>query len=327
MIIGDIEGFGSYGGVITGIDLSKITPDDFLSLGKLHLKQLVTVVPSACTNLNLNQFHELCSHWGDFYVRKAVVDLTLRKDLTPIQHQAIDSINRYRSGIEHLKGMIPITGKRDNEGRTLGMFADGELDWHTNGSAVTDEFKEPCIALLAVSGTKNSCTEFLQTADAYSLLSNDWKNLIKELKAVHGWKDGSSTPNLNPEQLEIARLNLAPEEDVVLPVKCVSPGGIEGIYFPYNTIKGFVGYSEKDSNEIYQYLFNHFIKREYVYSHQWDDGDLIWMDQTITLHRRPTKDCSQRLLYRLCHTYDFLLGKRARPPYEELVKGSHPGSY
>jgi hypothetical protein len=42
---------------------------------------------------------------------------------------------------------------------------------------------------------------------------------------------------------------------------------------------------------------------ERIYTHNWDDGDVLFMDQIVTLHCRPTKDCSKRLLHRMA--FDF----------------------
>jgi alpha-ketoglutarate-dependent taurine dioxygenase len=54
---------------------------------------------------------------------------------------------------------------------------------------------------------------------------------------------------------------------------------------------------------------SHFLKDEYVYHQDWKDGDLVFMDQTITVHRRPTKDCSKRVMIRQTCNFDNILSK------------------
>jgi hypothetical protein len=53
----------------------------------------------------------------------------------------------------------------------------------------------------------------------------------------------------------------------------------------------------------------HFLKDEYVYHQDWNNGDLVFMDQTITVHRRPTKDCSKRVMIRQTCNFDNILNR------------------
>ena len=63
------------------------------------------------------------------------------------------------------------------------------------------------------------------------------------------------------------------------------------------------------------FLKDHIFRDELIYGHDWEDGDLMFFDNTVTLHRRPTRDCSKRLMFRMCFNYDRLLEKQPEPQH------------
>lgn len=311
-----IKGFGTFGGIVTDFNLSAASDDEIRALGRHNLSNLLTIVPKECASISAETLHYVCSFWGTHMVRGTVEKLLKKPNKTNLEKKVLEEIDRFK--VDGLYGIIRVSGKKDQNGNSTGMFADGELEWHSNGSGMDENEREPCIGLVAAEGSEGSVTEFLQTADAYASLNSEWKKTIDNLKAIHRWQSEKTTPGLNEVQAEVARLNLTPFDNIALPLKATSPGGIEGIHFPFNSIIGFEGYTENESKEIFSFLMSHFVKEEYIYSHKWRDGDVIWMDQTITLHRRPTKDCSKRVMYRVCTSYDFLTGRKLRPSYELL---------
>jgi hypothetical protein len=46
-------------------------------------------------------------------------------------------------------------------------------------------------------------------------------------------------------------------------------------------------------------LFNHILKEQYLYHHDWQDGDLVISEQWLGIHKRwPFEKMNQRLLHR-----------------------------
>ena len=225
-----------------------------------------------------------------------------KKDLVTLKE-----LRKIRVGLEDYPGMIRVTGKKDEEGDYIGMFAEGELDWHSDRQG-TGNFV-PMILLQAIEGTEGTCTEFLQTADAYDALTPEWKTIIDNLIGVHVYVPNKMAPGLNASQDNILRMNMCPIDHSEVPIVCYSPGGRKGIRLSYNTLDHFKGFNKEDSDEILKFIMNHFIKDEYIYHQDWKNGELVFMDQTITVHRRPTKDCSKRVMIRQTCNFDNILDR------------------
>jgi alpha-ketoglutarate-dependent taurine dioxygenase len=319
-----LPGFGSLGGEMLDIDLASASEQEILELGFEHLHDLVTVVrKEQVGGISLERFHAICASWaielqeggydqgqGHARLRQLYGDKwwTQRDKMTASDQELLDEIGRITGGVGHLIGMLRVTGIRDEQGNHTGMFADGELDWHSNQQGTKDF--APAVGLLACEGAGGSRTDFLNTVDGYQALSPAWQTTCANLVAVHRWRDGAIAPGLNGMQTRILQMNMCPEDDVEVPLVAISPFGHKGLHFSFETIHHFKGMSEKESSEIVSYLKNHLIRDEYIYSHEWSDGDLLFFDNTVTLHRRPTRDCSKRLMYRMCFNYDRLVQLR-----------------
>ena len=314
MKVKKLRGFGSIG-VEVNEDLNLITDEEIEMLGRVIADQLVVSVDATNCRLTPARLNYIAKKFGDPFggieTKQSVYELveTKKKEgsLTRADLQVLKELRKIRQGLEEYDGQIWVTGKKDQDGDYMGMFADGELDWHSDRQG-TGNFC-PCIGLMAVEGTLGTSTEFLQTADAFEKLSAGDQKFLSELIAIHSYTPGKIAPGLNKSQDNIVRMNMCPIDLSEVPVACFSTTGRSGIRLSYNTIVGFKGYSDKDTPEIIKWMLDTFMKDEYLYHHDWKDGDMVWMDQTITVHRRPTKDCSKRVLIRQTCNFDNLLGK------------------
>jgi len=308
-----LKGFGSLGVEVYDLDLKNCSDDDIRELGKIVVDQLVVYVNADNCSINPSRLNHVAKIFGDPFggIDQSAYNIVQHKrknrQLKDKDLKVLKELKKIRVGLEEYPGMIRVTGKRDDEGDYLGMFAEGELDWHSDRQG-TGNFV-PVILLQAVEGTEGTCTEFLQTADAYQSLSIEWKNIIDNLIGVHKYIPGKMAPGLNESQDNILRMNMCPIDYSEVPLVCYSPGGRKGIRLSYNTLDHFKGFNKKDTEEILQFILNHFLKDEYMYHQDWKNGELIFMDQTITVHRRPTKDCSKRVMIRQTCNFDNLLGK------------------
>lgn len=314
MIIKKLNGFGSLGVEVTDFDLTTASDEDLITFGKVVADQLVVLVRKENCSLTSERLNYIANIFGDPFggieTKQSAYTVVEEKrkngELDRQDIRVLKEMLKIRHDIDHLNGQIWVTGKKDADGDYLGMFADGELDWHSDRQG-TGNFC-PCIGLMAVEGTQGTSTEFLQTADAYEKLSDKDKEFIDGLIAIHSYTPGKIAPGLNSSQDNIVRMNMCPIDDSEVPVACKSTTGRNGIRLSYNTIKSFKGFSQEESDKILKWLVDTFLKDEYAYHHDWEDGDMIWMDQTITVHRRPTKDCSKRVLLRQTCNFDKILG-------------------
>ena len=70
---------------------------------------------------------------------------------------------------------------RDHNGDRIGMFADGELLWHSNESG--DISFTPGVALLGVKGMTKSCTGFMTTT-GLTLQQRSLKSIFSQVMQI-----------------------------------------------------------------------------------------------------------------------------------------------
>lgn len=218
-------------------------------------------------------------HWRDYYASIARTVHDLPKELH--------------------KNVVRVTYRKDENNQPTGIFAAGELDWHCDSSSFDDI--QRIIALASVEDTKNSQTQFLCTHDAYESLSADMKSTVKELTATHKWFMGVVAPGCSLAQQLIAMYNSVPVDGMETRLYSETVSGLPGLQLPTHSFNGFVGMSKEESKKILKELYKHTFKEKYIYTQNWEDGQVVFMDQEITLHKRPTNVSAgnKRLLNRI----------------------------
>jgi hypothetical protein len=83
---------------------------------------------------------------------------------------------------------------------------------------------------------------------------------------------------------------------------------------PSHSFDGFVGMSLDESTKLLNELKQVVFQDKYVYTRDWNDGQLMLMDQEITLHARPTniQDGDKRTMARLISYVNKLYPEHAR---------------
>lgn len=278
-----------FGYEIQDVNLKTMNKQGIVELAELCKKHLVITIKKQ--DISKERFAQLCYTWGRPHKYADIdkfTDSETRGDLE-------------RMSFPHLPGLGRVTGIRDKEGNRTGMFADGQLDWHCNQSGTLNP--KSVVALQGVEGTCGTQTCFLEGVTVYNNLSSEDKALVDSLVSVYGFKLDGVGPGASAAQQAIVQMNQNPEENFEKPLVAISPGGHRGINFSYTTIKGFKGKTEQENKELFDWLKRIVFVDKNVYTHDWDDGDVLFMDQIVTLHARPTEDCSKRLLHRMA--FDF----------------------
>lgn len=311
MKITKIPGLGRFGVFIDDVDLFNISDDEWIEIGKLHLQSLVTIIRN--TNLDVPRYQELMGKiargrtsavldwkkkYGDEYFQRAM-------DNDP----AMDDIDRL--AIQELSKMVVgetarISGKRNEKGERIGMFAEGELLWHSNESGRL--IFTPGVSLLGHAHMIGSSTGFLTTADYYESVSEGFRSELDDMIIVHRFQPGKINPGLNQAQDTIMYHNMCPQDDVEIPLVIQSPVGIKGLHYSVNTVYGIKGMSQEESKKIFDLIDKELFVDKYIYDHWYQsDSDLCLFDNSITLHRR-IGDVKDREAFRLQHDYTPLTG-------------------
>jgi len=340
MKVSKIPGLGRFGIFIDDVNFEHLSDDEWNEIGRLHLQNFVTIIRDC--NLNWQTQPEWLMKWGDtrYGIRYNILKKYQGKTWSQViklamaNDPSIDEIDRIRlSNIARMQEIDPVTGrhvmrvsgKKDTDGHPLGMFAEGELEWHSNESG-TLTFT-PGVALLSAEGMTASATGFLTTPDYYENVSNAFRSELDEMVLLHRFTPGKINPGLRLEQDEVMHANMCPVDDTEIPIVMRSPGGIIGLHYSINTIYSIKGMTKTESDSVFAEINKGLFVEKYTYDHWYkSNGDFCLFDNSITLHRR-LGDTTNRLAYRVQHDYSNLqqnfwqpyLSKEYARKYEEEI--------
>jgi alpha-ketoglutarate-dependent taurine dioxygenase len=158
--------------------------------------------------------------------------------------------------------------------------------------------------LHSTEGSKGSRTSYTNNSLSYNDLD---KNLKQELENCYleiyvGL--GLGADEVQHDISELLKLGSKGISQYTPPLIKVNKAGNKGIYFPMYHVHKIKGVSEDRSKEIIELLKEFIVREEYVYHHDWEDGDILIADQEIGIHKRwPFKKMSERTLHRACLDY------------------------
>jgi len=204
------------------------------------------------------------------------------------------------------KGLGRVTNQRDEHGKKIGLFADKELDWHSNGNN-RETGRECCVMLYCVRPGVNSITSFADTRKAYQELPDDIKELLEDVDCNFKFMNNTFYHlDEGDQELEFfENTNLYPE-GLVKPLVYKHPfSGEKGLYFTFHSINKMWRRSGEPLDEqwLRKYLYDHCFQEKYIYHHDnWQNGDMIFMDQFHSIHRRNEVQ-GDRFMWRLTVDY------------------------
>lgn len=335
MKISKIPGLGRFGIFIDDVDFTTITNDEWMEIGKLHLQNLVTIIRDC--KLTRDKQTYFCTRFGEsrngLYYRllekypgksfMQLAELSMKDDpsVDEIDRLRLKNILKMQEVTADGKYIMRVTGKRDGQGDALGMFAEGELLWHSNESG-TLTFT-PGVGLLGAENMIGSSTGFLTTTDYYENVSNAFRSELDEMILIHSFTPGRINPGLRMEQDEVMHANMCPEDDVEIPMVITSPGGIKGLHYSINTIHCIKGLSKEASDKIFETINKELFVNKYIYDHWYQsNNDFCLFDNSITLHRR-LGDIKDRLCYRLQFDYNYITSTPYIPYIQEEFRNEY----
>jgi alpha-ketoglutarate-dependent taurine dioxygenase len=318
MKVSKIPGLGRFGNFVDGVDFDHITDEEWAEIGQLHLNGLVTIIRD--TNLTPQKYSDLINQWGqprqiqeyalskkyhatpgEIFKRHLENDPTLSKEDHQWAKTMLDIVARDDQG-RPLR-MLKVTGKRKEDGSPLGMFAEGELLWHSNESGCLTF--TPGVSLLAWEGVVGSATGFVTTVDWYERQSESFRSELDEMILIHRFSPGKINPGLREDQDFIMYRNMCPKENT-MPMVIQSPGGLKGLHYSVNTVSQVQGMSMEESQKLFERINRELFTEEFMYDHWYkQNGDLCLFDNSITLHRR-LGGIANRLAYRIQYDYTYL---------------------
>jgi taurine dioxygenase len=192
------------------------------------------------------------------------------------------------------------------DGKPIGL-ADAGQDWHTDMSYSRDIAFANVLYAIQVprrNGEPLGNTEFADMYAAYDGLPEDVRARLQGATALHDfnkfWEEmrrrpGSTRPPLTEEQ----RRQKPPVSHPVFLKHPIS--GRTALYAnPGYTIR-INGWSERESEEMLTFLFEHQLDTRFRYVHRWSEGDVLMWDNIATLHNaKPDYTADEHRLIKRC---------------------------
>ena len=193
-----------------------------------------------------------------------------------------------------------VTDKRDESGQKIGMFGGGELGWHSNGNSrhLIDKI---LISLYCVQGDPNTTLSVCNTSEPFYDLSKDEQEYYQSIKIRLKFQNNTMY-HLDDDDPELEFMSQ--NKGSIRPLVGAHPHTFASyFYFPYHFIvKAWEGKKLIDHEELIEKLKPIIFKSKYQFHHVFAKGDLLLMDQFITLHRR-TPVMGDRMLWRIASDY------------------------
>jgi len=193
-----------------------------------------------------------------------------------------------------------VTGKRV-DGEKIGMFGDTELGWHSNGNS-RHNIDKILIGLYCVEEDINTTLSVCQTSDPFYDLPAEERDYWCDIKIRLKFQNNTMY-HLEDDDPELEFMSQ--NKGSIRPLVGVHPHtGDHYFYFPYHFItKAWHGKTVIDHVEMIEKLKKIIFKSKYQYHHIFKKGDLLFMDQFTTLHRRTPVLDKNRLLWRIASDY------------------------
>lgn len=173
------------------------------------------------------------------------------------------------------------------DGQPIGL-ADAGRHWHTDGAYLQTPYRITVLYGVEIP-VKDSAplgdTYFTSTSAAYDALEPELRQRLSSLRGINvhgvGRKKFSATP------LDLgAELSKKIQSGIEHPVVRTHPfTGRKCIYVNPGCTSQIAGMSESESEALLQQLYEHTVRPEFVYRHQWQVGDFVMWDNCSTQHR------------------------------------------
>lgn len=206
-----------------------------------------------------------------------------------------DHVHRTPSGKKlppvHIVNNLDPSGQPTSKPHTTGNY-----HWHTDKSY----HAVPSLATLLHAielPPSGGDTLFANTRRGYETLPEETKQRIADLRVVHSWEASRrNTGNAPATEAEIRD-----RPPVTHPLVRTHPStGKRTLYVGMHT-SHIEGMPEPESRALLDSLASHTTKPEFVYTHNWRQGDLVMWDNRCLLHRADANydmDKHRRILYR-----------------------------
>ncbi|MBT4699878.1 MAG: TauD/TfdA family dioxygenase [Rhodospirillaceae bacterium] len=164
------------------------------------------------------------------------------------------------------------------EGKTIGSLPDGELQFHSDSAFLDCPLMGTLLYGVELPSTGGN-TLFANTYLAYDALSPAQKKALASLEAINVYDYAT--------QVRTGRLDRAQSPHATHPVIRTHPEtGRKGIYVNRLMTEEIVDFPTEQGDPLLAELFDLIERRDFMYEHVWQKGDLLMWDNRCTQHAR-----------------------------------------
>jgi len=209
-----------------------------------------------------------------------------------------------------------VTGKKI-DGKKSGIFGSGILDWHANLNGLD---RADGVALQGYQDCENTSTTWLNLAKAYEEMPTDLKNRCENVFCEYEYSPEIWASGL-PETQKQAMLSNRGDGRITRGNTGIyrmwlvqeNIAGTKGIYFYTNNKCKIISKDQK----LYEDLKNFIFQKKYMYTHEYELGDIVLSDQLLSLHKRDQND-PEILEKRILHRLTFRISNFGNPSWISL---------
>jgi taurine dioxygenase len=172
-------------------------------------------------------------------------------------------------------------------GKAIGAGDAGTM-WHSDGCCVEKPSRGSLLYAKIVpssDGIALGDTMFSSMTRAYDALPATMKARLSGVQAVNSYEKGYYRPIRVGKRPALTEEQKKKVPDIEVPVVRRHPLTGKPCLFVNETFTSRIaGVSDAESAELLDFLFAHVKKPEFIYRHQWREGDLLLWDNCSTLH-------------------------------------------
>ena len=252
-----------FGAEIIGVDLSKPVPEElFREIEDTFNNSSVVVFRGQ--NITEDQHVEFSKRFGD-------LEIHVRKD----------ALMKNRPEIFVVSNVI-------ENGKPVGSIDSGQF-WHTDLSYKQVPSRGSLLLAREVpvrEGKSLGDTMFCGTIPAFDGLNAALQVRLEGLNAVHHYEKGYNRDRPSGKRVPLTDEQRKALPDVVHPVVRKHPyTGKKCLFVNEGYTAEIIGLPKSESDSILNQLFEHCLKDEFIYRHNWQVGDLVMWDNCSTQHK------------------------------------------
>ncbi len=190
-----------------------------------------------------------------------------------------------------------ISNLKDGQAKPIGGLGDGELQWHSDQSYMTNPATGAALYAIELP-PEGGTTSWVDLSAAYAALPDQLKRSVEGKQAVFSYvKRLARYQGVDRVISAETKRKTPPVLHSLVHTHPVT--GRKALYLDSTTTVGIDGMADKTGAALLDEIYGFATRPEFVYRHDWQVGDVVMWDNGSTMHRRePFDPMARRLMKR-----------------------------